>query len=47
MEAPVQSIAVFSIETTCSNFAHKSKSNTSFGSVKGLLYKAFYKISGL
>ncbi len=25
-------------------FAHKSKSNTSFGTVKGLLYKTFYKI---
>ncbi len=46
MEAPVQSIAFFfSIETTCSNFDHKSKSNTSFGTVKRLLYKAFYKIS--
>ncbi len=53
MEAPVKSIALFSMETTCAViFAHKGKSNTSFGSVKGLLLfvcthnikKTFYKI---
>ncbi len=38
MEAPVQSIAFFSMETTyVVIFAHKSKSNTSFVTVKGLL----------
>ncbi len=53
MEAPAQSIAFFSIETTFGLiFAHKGKSNTSFGTVKGLLLflcthninKTFYKI---
>ncbi len=53
MEAPVQSIAFFSMETTYAIiFAHKSKSNTSFVTVKGLLLfvcthninKTFYKI---
>ncbi len=53
MEAPVQSIAFFSMETTYSLiFAHKGKSNTSFGTVKDLLLfvcthninKTFYKI---
>ncbi len=53
MEAPVQSIAFFSMETTYAViFAHKGKSNTSFGTVKGLLLfvcthninKTFYKI---
>ncbi len=47
MEAPVQSIAFFSMERLAVIFAHKGKSNTSFRTVKGLLYKAFYKISGL
>ncbi len=51
MEAPVQSIAFFSMETTYAViFAHKS--NTSFVTVKGLLLfvcthninKTFYKI---
>ncbi len=38
MEAPAQSIAFFSMETTYAViFAHKGKSNTSFGTVKGLL----------
>ncbi len=38
MEAPAQSIAIFSMETTYDIiFAHKSKSNTSFVTVKGLL----------
>ncbi len=53
MEAPAQAIAFFSMETTYSViFAHKGKSNTSFGTVKGLLLfvcthninKTFYKI---
>ncbi len=53
MEAPVQSIAFFSMETSYAViFAHKSKSNTSFVTVKGLLLsvcthninKTFYKI---
>ncbi len=52
MEAPAQSIAIFSVETTCAVIlAHKSKSNTSFVTVKGLLLfvcthninKTFYK----
>ncbi len=53
MEAPAQSIAIFSMETTYTViFAHKGKSNTSFGTVKGLLLfvcthninKTFYKL---
>ncbi len=53
MEAPVKSIAFFSMETTYNViFAHKGKSNTSFVTVKGLLLfvcthiinKTFYKI---
>ncbi len=55
MEAPVQSIAFFSMETTYAViFAHKAKSrpNTSFGTAKGLLLfvcthninKTFYNI---
>ncbi len=51
MEAPAQSIAFFSMETYAVIFAHKGKSNTSFGTVKGLLLfvcthninKTFYK----
>ncbi len=43
VEAPAQSIA-FSFNGKNLIFAHKSKSNTSFGTVKGLLYKTFYKI---
>ncbi len=53
MQAPAQSIAIFSMETTYTViFDHKSKSNTSFVTVKGLLLfvcthnvnKTFYKI---
>ncbi len=52
MEAPVQSIAFFSVETTAVIFASKSKSNTSFVTLKGLVLfvcthninKTFYKI---
>ncbi len=53
MEAPAQSIAFFSVETIYAViFAHKGKSNISFGTVKGLLLfvcthninKTFYKI---
>ncbi len=53
MEAPAQSIAFFSMETTDAVFfASKSKSNTSFVTVKGLVLfvcthninKTFYKI---
>ncbi len=47
MEAPVHLIAFFQLKQLTVIFAHKSKSKTSFGTVKGLLYKAFYKISGL
>ncbi len=42
MEAPEQSIAFFfEWKQLAVIFAHKSKSNTSFGTVKGLLYKTF------
>ncbi len=43
----MQSIAFFQLKQLTVIFAHKSKSNTSLGAVKALLYKAFYKISGL
>ncbi len=41
MEAPVKSIAVFQLKQPAVIFAHKSKSNTSFGTGKGSTLQSF------
>ncbi len=46
MEAPAQYLQFFSMETTYAViFAHKGKSNTSFRTVKGLVYVCALTIS--